>query len=138
MADFTIAAARYAASPQSPTPIPQYLDAAWQDTWGHLQPKVREAYSGFVLFTLGVHGDITIIDWTFKLKDGTELDGSPWLLTDMTDQVCGWIEVEDNRRGGIWQFDGTFIRLRNGKSRWRGKVRSMRVQYRFRGGRTNG
>lgn len=132
---YTTAAARYAASPQSATPIPQYVEAVWQDTWGHLQPKVREIYSGFVLFTLGVHGDITIIDWSFKLKDGTELDGSPWLLTDMTDQVCDWIDAKNNRGGRIWQFDGTFERLKNGKSRWRGKVRPMRVQYRFSGKR---
>ena len=132
---YTTAAARYAASPQSATPIPQYVEAVWQDTWGHLQPKVREIYSGFVLFTLGVHGDITIIDWSFKLKDETELGGSPWLLTDMTDQVCDWIDAKNNRRGRIWQFDGTFERLKNGKSRWRGKVRPMRVQYRFSGKR---
>lgn len=131
---YTTAAARYAASPQSLTLIPQYVEAVWQETWGHLQPKVREVYTGFVLFTLGMHGAITIIDWTFKLKDGTELDGSPWFHEDITTQVCDWIEAKNNLRGGIWQFDGTFERLKNGKSRWRGKVRPMRVQYRFQGG----
>lgn len=135
MSGYTRASARYAASPQSPTPIPQYVEAVWQDTWGHLAPRVRDVYEGFVLFTLGVHGDITLIDWDFKTKDGTELDGSPWLHEDMTEQVCEWIDQKDNRRGGIWQFDGTFERLKNGKSRWRGKVSPMRVQYRFPGKR---
>jgi hypothetical protein len=112
-------------------PIPQYVEAVMQDTWGHLAPKVREVYEGFILFTHGVHGDITIIDWDFKTKDGLELDGSPWLHVDLHDQVGNWIEQKQNRRGGIWRFDGTFQRLKNGKSRWSGKVRPMRVTYRF-------
>ncbi|SCM79910.1 hypothetical protein KL86PLE_90703 [uncultured Pleomorphomonas sp.] len=133
--DYTAAAARYAASPQSACPIPQYVEAVWQETWGHLQPKVCEVYSGFVLFGFGIHGDHLLIDWDFKLPDGTELDGSPWLFEDMSDQVSDWIDQKGHRSGGIWQFDGTFERLKNGKSRWRGKVRPMRAVYRFKGKR---
>ncbi len=110
---------------------PAHVEAVMQDTWGHLAPKVRQIYAGEILFCLGVHGDITIIDWDFKLADGTHLDGSPWLMTDMTDKVCDWIEEKGNLRGGIWRFKGTFERLKNGKSRWRGKVRPMRAVVRF-------
>lgn len=112
----------------------EYIEAVMQDTWGHLNPKVREVYSGHILFTRGAHAsDYCVIDWEFKLPDGTELDSSPWLFTDMHDQVLNWIEAKGDRCGGIWQFDGTFERLKNGKSRWRGKVRPMRVTYRFGG-----
>ena len=127
----TAAAARYAASPQSATPIAQYVEAVWQDTWDHLAPKARSVYTGFVLFTLGIHGDIAVIDWSFALEDRTELDGSPWFHEDLHDRVWGWIEQKNIQRGCIWRFDGTFERLKNGKSRWRGKVRPMRVVYRF-------
>lgn len=112
-------------------PFPENYERVWQDTWGHLAPKVREVYAGNILFTLGIHGDITLIDWDFQLPDGSALDGSPWLLTDMTDQVCDWIEQKNNLRGGIWRFIGTFERLKNGKSRWRGKVKPQRVVDRF-------
>lgn len=128
---YTTAAARYAASPQSPTPIPQYVEAVWQDTWGHLAPKARKTYQGFTIFTLGIHGDVTIIDWEFKLANGEDLAGSPWFHEDIHNQVGDWIEKKDYLRGGIWRFDGTFERLKNGKSRWRGKVRPMRIVYRF-------
>lgn len=121
---YTAASARAAA--HNGDPFPENYERVWQDTWGHLQLKVRNVYSGHVLFTLGVHGDITIIDWDFG-----DLDGSPWLHSDMTDQVCHWIEQKNNFRGGVWRFDGTFERLKNGKSRWRGKVSAMRLTYRF-------
>jgi hypothetical protein len=129
----TVAAERYAAQQGCPTPIGKYVEDVWQGTWGHLAPRPRAVYSGYVLFTLGTHGDITVINWDFTLPDKTELDGSPWFHVDLHDQVYRWIEQKNHLRGGIWQFDGTFERLKNGKSRWRGKVRPMRTVYRFAG-----
>ncbi|RWH52266.1 MAG: hypothetical protein E5V72_01460 [Mesorhizobium sp.] len=101
------------------------------ETWGHLAPKVREIYSGYILFTLGCHGDITLIDWEFKQPDGTELNSSPWFYEDINDFIGREIEKKGNRHGGIWRFDGTFERLKNGKSRWRGKTSPMRAVLRF-------
>lgn len=112
-------------------PFPEQVETVWQDTWGHLAPKVREVYAGHIVFTLGIHGDITLIHWEFELDDGTCLDGSPWLMEDMMDFVGNEIEKKRNLRGGIWRFDGTFERLKNGKGRWRGKTSPMRLQYRF-------
>ncbi|SCW95741.1 hypothetical protein [Ancylobacter rudongensis] len=133
MTGYTTAAARYAASPGSATPIPQYVEAVWQDTWGHLAPKPRAVYRGSVLFTLGIHGDLVAIDWSFKLEDDTELVGSPWFHEDLHEQMAIWAEQKKWFYGGIWRFDGSFERLKNGKSRWRGKVRPMRAVYRFGG-----
>lgn len=110
---------------------PVHVENVWQDTWGHLAPKAREIYHGFTIFTLGVHGDITIIDWEYETPEGLVLDGSPWFHDDHTDKVCEWIEAKNNLRGGIWRFDGTFERLKNGNARWRGKVSAMRLAYRF-------
>lgn len=109
-------------------------EIVYQETWGHLAPKVKEVYEGFILFTHGCHGDITVIQWDFKLPDGTELDASPWLYRDMHDFVGDHIMAKDHP-GGIWRFDGTFKRNKNGTSRWTGKVRPMRVSYRFGGKR---
>lgn len=114
-------------------PDPHVIETAMQETWGHMAPKVREIYSGHVLFTKGIYaGDYCIIDFELRLADGTELDGGPWFYTDIHDQVLAWINAKGNRDGGIWRFDGTFERFKNGKSRWRGKVRPMRVEPRFR------
>lgn len=116
-------------------PFPEQVESVMQDTWGHLAPVARQVYGGFILFTHGIHGDITVIDWEFATREGLELDGSPWLYTDMHEQVGQWIEDKKNFRGGIWKFEGTFERLKNGKSRWRGKVKPQRVQNRFNGRR---
>jgi hypothetical protein len=131
MSGYTRAAARYAASPDSITPIPQYVEAVWQDTWGHLAPKAQEPYRGFILFTFGVHGDLTVIDWDFKLVNGEGLPGSPWFHEDLHDFVGRQIEKKGHRHGGVWRFDGTFLRHKNGRSRWSGKTSPMHVVYRF-------
>ena len=110
----------------------EYIEDVMQDTWGHMAPKVREIYTGHVLFSRGIYaGDYLVNDYDFRLADGTELDGGPWFFTDVHDQVLGWIAQKGDLNGGIWRFEGTFERLKNGKSRWRGKVIPMRLQYRF-------
>lgn len=127
-----VAIGRLAKGDLHPDTPPQYIEDVMQDTWGHLAPKVRKVYTGHILFTRGAHaGDYCVIEWTFRLPDGTELDNSPWLFTDMHDKVLDWIRAKDDRSGGIWRFDGTFERLKNGRSRWVGKVSPMRVTYRF-------
>lgn len=127
----TITKAAVRAAAHLGDPFPENYERVWQETWGHLAPHVRQVYVGHVLFTLGCHGDITVIDWDFELPDGMALEGSPWFHTDLHDQVWEWLQQKNLLRGGIWRFDGTFERLKNGKSRWRGKVRPMRVAYRF-------
>lgn len=128
-APFTTAAVRGAKALGHP--FPEQVEDVWQQTWGHLAPKVREVYAGHIVFTLGCHGDHTLIEWEFKLPDGTQLDASPWLHEDMVDFVADQIAAKKNFYGGIWRFDGTFERLKNGKGRWRGKTSAMRLQYRF-------
>lgn len=118
-------------------PFPENTESVLQSTWGHLSPKARETYTGFILFTHGCHGDITAIDWEFRLPDGTELDSSPWFYTDLHDMIG---ELICDRKkplmcGGVWQWEGTFRRNKNGTSKWSGKTRPMRLTYRFPGRR---
>lgn len=105
------------------------VEAIYQDTWGHLKAKRDMVYEGFILFTTTCHGETTILDWSFG-----ELPGSPWILEDMMNFVGSKVpeRVEGFR---LWRFDGTYRELRNGKGRFSGKVRPMRVQYRFAGRR---
>lgn len=115
-------------------PFPGNYEAVLQDTWGHLAPK-EFLYSGFILFTHGCHGDITLIDWEFKSPDGEELASSPWFYSDIHEMVGDLIIKKDLMRTGIWRWEGTFRRLKNGKSRWSGQHRPQRLSNRFAGAR---
>jgi hypothetical protein len=115
------------------TPFIGEVEAVYQDTWGHLAPKVKEYYTGFILWTLTIHGDILPIDWEFKDSTGDHLPGSPWFATDLSDHLCQEIDRGRNHSGGIWRWEGTFIRNKNGTSRFSGKSRPQRCVDRFPG-----
>ncbi|MDE4297168.1 hypothetical protein PXK56_18445 [Phaeobacter gallaeciensis] len=106
-------------------------DAAYRaevlaNTWGHLAPQVGRVYSGWVVFTVGCFGDITIID--YELED---LPSSPWFFQDINNFVGEQIEKKKIDRGQVWRWDGTFKVLKNGRSRWSGGTRPCRINTRF-------
>lgn len=104
---------------------PAQVEAILQDTWGHLKPKQDRIYGGHILFTLTCHQEITILDWEFE-----DLSGGPWFAEHLMEFVCSKVpEGLDEFR--LWRFDGTYRELKNGNGRFSGKVRPMRVQYRF-------
>ncbi len=105
------------------------VEAIYQDTWGHLKAKVDVMYEGFILFTTTCHGETTILDWSFG-----DLPGSPWIAEDMMNFVLSKVPERDEGFR-LWRFDGTYRELRSGKGKFSGKVRPMRVQYRFAGRR---
>lgn len=95
-------------------------------TWGHLAPEPGRIYKGWVVFTVGCFGDITVID--FSLGD---LQSSPWFYQDLHDFIDGQISKKGVDAGQVWRWDGTFKVFKNGKSRWSGNTRPCRINVRF-------
>jgi hypothetical protein len=99
-------------------------------TWGHLAPKPQTIYPGFILFTHGCYGDITVIQSEFE-----GLDDSPWYYRALHDYVGDFIvpprQNTTKMAGGIWRFDGTCRMFKNGRIKFSGKIKPMRTSYRF-------
>lgn len=89
-------------------------------TFGHLKPKRGEVYKGNIVYTLGCHGDITMIDWKFG-----DLPGSPWLHEHLTEFVGQHAMTVDE--GTVWEFVGTYRTFKNGTHRFTGKFYPMKV-----------
>jgi hypothetical protein len=117
------------------TPLVGQVEAVYQNTWGHLAPKVKETYTGFILWTFTIYSDVMPIDWGFKTAAGDELPGSPWFATDLFDHLGSEVNRGCNHYGGIWRWEGTFIRNKNGTSKFAGKSRPQRCINRFPGKR---
>lgn len=88
-------------------------------TFGHLAPKPRQVYTGWIVFTYGSYGDYVVIDDGF---DG--LPDSPWFFEDMNEFICDKAE----RPGTVYRFDGTYTKFKNGAYRFSGKVTIVWVQ----------
>lgn len=103
-----------------PGVIDAYAERKYQqvqrDTWGHLAPVARRVYQGYMVFTLGAYGDITLIDARW---DG--LDDSPWLFEDMQDYIADRAQES----GTVYRFDGTYTMYKNGGHRFSGKVTAL-------------
>ena len=116
-------------------------------TFGHLAPQPLTIYCGYILFTHGCTGDITIIDYRFVDPDGAELDSSPWLWEDINEYVGDLIlprlAIKSRLPAGrVYQFNGTYHRtedepkdedsdlLREGEGVFRGRVRRVRLSVR--------
>lgn len=93
-------------------------------TFGHLEPKPRRKYRGYIVFTwAGYGGNIDIITASFK-----GLNDSPGLCMDMQDFVSRYFERRDwTGRGTVRRFDGVYMRFKNGKCRFSGKVRRVKI-----------
>lgn len=87
-----------------------------EETWGHLRPTPKTRYQGYVIFTLTVYGEYTVIDYNF---DG--LEDSPWYCDDVND----WISKRKTEYGEIYRFDGTYEKFKNDNYRFSGKVKTI-------------
>lgn len=105
----------------------RHREIVFRDTWGHLDAKPGTTFDGYILFALGVHGDIVLLDWDFE-----GVQPNPWIYEEMTEYI-GKQVMKRNRSWGIWRFDGAYRVYKNGKAKFAGKVRPMRVTYRFAG-----
>ncbi len=96
-----------------------------RDTWGHLDTKPGEYHPGYVLFALGVHGDIVLLDWEFE-----GVSANPWIYEELHEHVGKHI---DKTKGpwGVWVFEGSYRVFKNGCHKFSGKVRPCRVTTRF-------
>jgi len=96
-----------------------------RQTWGHLDTKPGEAHVGHVLFALGCHGDIVVLEWDFE-----GVEANPWIYDELHEFVGQHIDKTD-RAWGVWLFEGTYRVFKNGKHKFSGKVRPCRVSTRF-------
>jgi hypothetical protein len=95
----------------------EYRAQVEADTWGHLAPKSRKVYKGFILFAYGEYGDLMPIKVNFE-----DLPDSPWFFDDMLDFL--W-KFSDKPKGEVYRFDGTYTKLKNGKGRFVGKTQRV-------------
>lgn len=88
------------------------------ETWGHLAPVPRTAYSGFILFCLTPTGDSLLLDFDF---DG--LDGNPWTLEHVSDWWgAETYAYEPAKKTAFWRWDGTYTVLKNGSAKFEGRI----------------
>jgi hypothetical protein len=78
-----------------------------QDTWGHLAPRPRVKYRGYILIAESVFPGQgrTTVDTDFVTAKGKELDSSPWFYDALTDYVCDLEGLED---GKVYLWEGTY------------------------------
>jgi hypothetical protein len=77
-----------------------------QESWGHLDAKPGQHYSGTMLFAHSAYGgERVLIDATW---DG--LDDSPRLYADVREFIEGYTTVE----GRVYRWQGTYVRRRDG------------------------
>jgi hypothetical protein len=90
-------------------------------TWGHLAPRVREPYRGWLLFAYSAYeGSAVLLDAEW---DG--LDDSPWLYEDMQEFIRRPAVGGGERcvPGGVYRFEGTYTKRKNGRAQFRGTTR---------------
>jgi len=87
-------------------------------TWGHLAPKPRKKYKGFVLFTYTAWKNCVPIEALF---DG--LDCPPWFFDDLMEFVSE--QCTDDRNGQVWRFDGTYTKNDNDTCAFVGTIRRV-------------
>lgn len=91
------------------------------NTWGHLAPEARKVYRGYIVFALGCYGDQVVLQSEFE-----NLPGSPWYFDDESEWVNEFIDRHTKVGGdchGIWRFDGTYTKFKNGNYRFSGKTK---------------
>ena len=90
-----------------------------EETWGHLKAKPNTDVPGFFIFTNDVYGLIAVIDFEF------DVHCSPWLYQDTNDLINSYSHKTD--RGGVYRFDGRYKVYKNGKRRFIGKFRQLKI-----------
>jgi len=87
-------------------------------TFGHLAPKPKTEYKGYILFTLTAFGDTCIIDFEFN-----DLDESPWFNTDILNYISDYTDtLPETKNHGVYRYEGTYKKFKNGNHKFKGKV----------------
>jgi hypothetical protein len=88
-----------------------------QDTWGHLAPKPRKKYRGYILIG---EGQCSGQGRTIIRDEFVDLDHSPWFYQAMCDYVG---DLEGLEEGNVYLWTGTYqfflgTRERGGRKRY--------------------
>lgn len=78
--------------------------AIWQDTWGHIYPKLGSKQNGWIEFSLSAFGDYTIVNFQFK-----GLVSSPVLFEDVQD----FVEAQTHLEPGCYRWQGWYKKYKN-------------------------
>lgn len=95
-----------------------YTEQVHRATWGHLAPEPARVYVGEILFAHGEYGDIVPLRVNFK-----DLPDSPWFFEGMNE----FIASRPTTPGKVYRFTGTYRQLRNGRHRFSGYTRLVRI-----------
>ena len=108
-----------------------YRAKVMRDTWGHLDAKPRQTYSGYIIFALSEYpGDGSTV---VKVDFGDDTPGGPWFYEDLhefVDRKCHPPYPRKSKglaEGCIYRFDGTYMAFKNGKSRFSGKIKRVKI-----------
>lgn len=88
-------------------------------TFGHLVPKPRTTYNGWILFTLTAFGDTCIIDFEFK-----DLDSSPWFNSDILDYI-GEHTNKIKKDYAVIKWNGHYKKFKNGNFKFKGEFKEI-------------
>lgn len=87
---------------------------AVEDTWGHFGAAPGK-HDGWILFTHGTYGDLTVIDVDF----GDAAGYGPWFY----EGIHSWLCYQDTKPGKVYRFKGWYRACKNGAHQFVGKVR---------------
>jgi len=93
------------------------------DTWGHLEAEPGTKHKGFFVFAFGQHGDMIVID-----SDFPSFGEGPGYFADREDYINEFVE-ENQSDPGVFCFTGIYKRFKNGNTKFVGKVRKVKLQY---------
>lgn len=90
-----------------------YKRTVAHETFGHLRAPAEVVYRGWILFTHGCCGDITVIDYDFVDPEGKEVAASPWIWEHIVDFVGKKVlpdgAIKDRIEGGtVCRWEGTY------------------------------
>lgn len=90
-------------------------------TFGHLAPKPKTDYKGWILFTLTAFGDTCLIDFEFG-----DLDASPWFNIDCVEYVADYTD-KLKQDFGVFRWEGTYKKYKNGNCKFKGKFKEIKT-----------
>lgn len=86
-------------------------------TFGHLAPKPKKVYEGWILFALTAFGDTCVIDFEFE-----NLSESPWFNLDVVDHISNYTDqLPKDKNFGVFKWNGCFEKSKKGDAKFDGQ-----------------
>lgn len=98
----------------------KYRNHILADTWGHLDAEIDRVYTGWIVYTHGCYGDLTIINWEFE-----DLPDNPWIY----EEIQAFIADMENDACTIYRFIGTYVREKDGNALFDGMIEEIDYGY---------